>query len=190
MGVSKTVKLVKTGGVVIPEDSHIGLLCGVVHLGMQKGEFDHVPTLKDEVLLQFELQDVQSKEGKVAVVNKVVTNIMNSEKATLVKIVKAMGGNTTEGVDFEELIGKPVMVGMEKNSKDKVVPKTFTPVPRALKGEIKPLQTTPKILLEVEDITDAQAGEFLDWIRDKIKTRVKSNSDDTTTNESDDADLL
>lgn len=182
MAVSKILKKDANTGVSIPEGSHIGLFKGLVHVGTQENEFKGVKSLADQVLLQFELQDVLLGDGKPVTVSKIVRNSMH-EKANLLQIGKALGADTTHGIDFESLVGKPVMVNMEPNeAKTKVVVKSFSPLPTLLRKEVKPLIQTPQLLFDVETISDAQVKELPEWVQKIINNRVKNtsvyNSDD------------
>lgn len=173
MAISKTVKLDNSGGVDIAPDSYIGLLVRVVHLGVQKNTYEGTTTLKDQILLQFELQDVLMDSGNPITVSSIVTNSLKN-KAKFLKIAKAFGVDVTEGVDLEELIGKPIMVVMDHNTaKTKVVVKDFTKVPSSLLKTVKPLSGTPTVLLDVEEITEAQKSELSEWVRNIINNRIR-----------------
>lgn len=174
MALDKTVKVDKSGGVEIPEDTHIGLLVGVVHLGLQKNTYKGVTSVVDQVLLQFELQDVlMPATGKPVVVSKIVRSSLK-EKANLIAIVKALGADVEEGVVFEELIGRAVMVDMQKNANGKMVAKGFTKVSSINKSHVKPFQSTPKLFLDVDEITDGQKEELPEWIRKLINERERT----------------
>lgn len=180
MAVAKKLKLDKSGGIDIKADSYIGLLLGVVHLGTQKNIYKGVTSFVDQLLLQFELQDLILDNGKPVVVSKVVRNSMKA-KANLVSIGRDLGADVEEGIDFDELVGKPIMVEMGLNeAKTKVTVKGFSKLPKLLAKEVKPLMSTPRVLLDVDEITDSQVTELPDWVGKLIQGRVKSrdSSDD------------
>ena len=176
MAISKILKLDKSGGIDIPLDSHIGLLSGVIHLGIQKNSWKGVESLVDQVLLQFELQDILTDKGKPVVVSKIQRLSMKS-KANLLIITKALGANVDDGFDFHDLIGKPIIVNMGHNAdKTKVKIKDFSPLPKLLLKEVKPLMGTPKVWLDVDEITESQKSELSEWIQKLINGRVKENN--------------
>lgn len=175
MGVAKTLKLDKSGGVEIKPDSYIGLLLGVVHLGTQKNTYKGETSLVDQLLLQFELQDVLMDNGHPIVVSKVVRNSMK-QKATLTSIVADLGGDLEDGVDLDELVGKAILVEMGHNeAKTKVVVRGFSPMPKILAKEVKPLANTPRMFLDVEQLTDGNLEELPEWVRKLINERVRSS---------------
>ncbi len=179
MGIAKTFK-VSTGSskaVSIEFGSHIGLLLGLVHLGTQKSTYQGETTIKDQLFVQFELQDILTAEGQPVSFGKIMTNSMH-EKAVLTKLIKTLGVKDLEsGVDFEKLIGHPVMLNFELNKdKTKTSIKSFSPLPTMLKKEVKPLMNTPKLFLEVEDLTDGQKKELPPWILKIVDERIKSGS--------------
>lgn len=170
MAVNKKFKGDK--GFVIEEGTHVGLFLGLVHLGIQRGEFEGVVSYKDQVLIKFELPDVLSDKGTPLTLSKRVTNSSHS-KAELMKAVKALSGNSNvdEGVDFEELVGSPVMleVGHSKSGGAKIV--GYMPVPAALKKTIKPLMGEPVLLFDVEKISDKELEKMPEWLRKVINER-------------------
>lgn len=176
MGVNKTLKLDKStggGGVKVPEGSHIGLFVGLVHLGTHKNEFKGVSSFKDQVFLQFELQDILNDKGLPIVFGKVETNSMK-EKSNMLKFGKAIGANIDEGIDFEQLVGKPLLLNFAlNNAKTHVNIKSYSPLPALLRKEVKPLATTPRILMDVEAITEGQIKELPEWLQKKISQRIK-----------------
>lgn len=173
MAIASKLKLDKSGGVDIKPDSYIGLLLAVVHLGPQRNTYQGVTTIKDQLALQFELQDLLFDSGNPITVTKIETNSMKN-KANLVKFGKAIRANLEEGIDFEELISKPVLVNMDFNeAKTRVVIKSFTPLPSKDLKDVKPLIGTPKVLLDVDEITESQRKELPEWIGKLIAERVR-----------------
>lgn len=175
MAISKKLKLDKTGGVDIKPDSYIGLLLGVVHLGTQRNEYKGVVSHVDKLLVQFELQDVLNDNGEPIVYGKVERNSMKKQ-ANLVKLATAFGVNLEEGIDFEELVGKPVLLDIAKGeSSDKVGIRGYNKLPSVLKKEVKPLFNTPKLYLDVDEMTEGQMKELPEWVRKMINERIKTS---------------
>lgn len=176
MAISKTLKLDKSGGIDIQPDSYIGLLSGVVHIGTQKNEYKGVVSFVDQLALQFELQDVLLDNGTPVTVTKIMRNSMKS-KASLVAFGEAIGADLDKGMDFDTLVGKPVLVEMGFNeAKTKVGVKGFTKLPKMMMGQVKPLMKSPKIHLDVDSMTEMQVKELPEWIQKVINGRVRDNS--------------
>ncbi len=179
MPVEKKLKLDPTGGGLdIPAEPQIALFLGLTHIGLQRQVYEGVESLVDKVFLQFELQDVLTDKGTPIVHGKLERNSFR-DKANLIKFAKAIGLSSTqleEGVDFEELVGKPVMINFEKNKNGKVSAKEYSKLPAALKGAVKPLMNTPRINMDVEELTESQLGELPEFIRKMVKERVGGGS--------------
>lgn len=176
MAVSKTLKLDKSGGVDIKPDSYIGLLLSVIHVGTQKNTYKGVTSFVDQLALRFELQDLLSDKGNPVIVTKIMRNSMKS-KASLVAFGTAIGADLEQGMDFDNLVGKPVLVEMGFNeAKTKVGVKGFTALPSILRKEVKPLMGTPTVLLDVDSITESQSKELPEWLQKVISSRVSDSS--------------
>lgn len=181
MAISKKLKITKGELTVVPAEPTIGLLLGVVHIGIHKNVYLGVTSHVDQVLLQFELQDVLTDKGTPVVFSKLERNSLH-EKANIPKLGKAMGLDVEEGIDFEELIGKPVLLGLEHNKdKTRVNIKSYSPIPKMMKSAIKPLMGTPKLYLDVDELTEGQVAELPEWIRKKLTERVTSGAVEKST---------
>lgn len=156
---------------LVPEDTHVGLLHSIIHLGLQKNEFQGVVSIVDQVLLTFELPDVLLDDGRPATVNSRV-KVSTHTKSTLTKVVEALGGDTKEGVEFDQLIGKSVMLGILHNTKKTgVYIKTYMQTPATLKKHLKPLLNKKILHLDVDKITDHQKTELPKWVVKVIDER-------------------
>lgn len=187
MAISKKLKLDKSGGVDIKPDSYIGLLLGVVHLGTQKQTYDGKTSMVDKLFLQFELQDALTDAGNPIVFGKVERNSMK-KKANLLKLAGAYNIDMEEGIDFEELVGKPVLLDIgygEGKTEGAVGIRGYNKLPSVLKKEVKPLMGTPRVYLDVEELTEAQVSELPEFVQKMVKERV--DGENTSSNSSDDA---
>lgn len=189
MAINSKLKLDKSGGIDIKSDSYIGLLLSVVHLGMQKNSYKGVETVKDTIFFQFELQDLVTDKGHPVTYGKCERNSMRP-KANLVKLGEAFGVNMEEGLDFEELVGKPVLLDIGKSPEsDKVSIRAYNKLPSLLRKEVKPLMGTPKVLLDVEELTDSQIKELPEWVQKLVNSRVRNNSSESSNDSGDEIEL-
>jgi hypothetical protein len=179
MAISKKLKEDKSGGVDIPEGPTTALFLGIVHIGVQKNTYKGVTSYVDQALLQFELQDVLLPSGNPIVVSKIERNSLK-KKANMLKFGEAMKANTEEGMDFDELVGKPLTLNMGKNEAGtRVVIKSYGQLHPGLKGTVKPLMGTPRVYLDVDQLTEAQVSELPEFVQKMINERVKGQVPNT-----------
>ena len=184
MAVSKKLKLDKSGSIDIKPDSYIGLLLSVIHVGSQSNTYLGVTSIVDQLALRFELQDVLTDKGTPVVVTKVMRNSMKS-KASLVSFGAAIGADLEEGIDFESLVGKPVLVDMGYNeAKTKVSVKGFHKLSSRDRAAVKPLMGTPTVHLDVEEMSAAQIKELPEWLQKVISSRIKGDGEQTDSSSS------
>ena len=173
MAINKQLKLDKSGGIDIEPDSYVGLLVGVVHIGSHKNEYQGKTSIVDQLALQLELQDLLTQKGTPVTVTKIMRNSMKS-KASLIAFAEAMGADLENGIDFDKLIGKPVLVEMGFNqAKTKVGVKGFSKLPKTLKATVKPLMGTPKVFLDVDELTEGHIKELPEWLQKLVNERVR-----------------
>jgi hypothetical protein len=177
MSVAKVSKPKK--GVDIEEGSHVGLFLGLVHLGVQKGEYEGLVSYKDQVLLMFELPDITLEDGRPINLTARVTHSL-SKRATLLKVGKALNGgrDVKDGIDWEASIGKPVLLELKNNAKGTGVNiKGYMAVPDVMRKNLKPLINEPKLLLDVDAIGDKELEKLPEWVRKVINERVKEEGE-------------
>lgn len=159
----------------IPIEPTIGLLKSMVHVGRQRGEYKGESKITDQVLIQFELQDVTTSEGQPVTFGKVMTNSLH-EKAGMVKLATALGIDVdNEGIDLQAHAGKPVMLDIQKTSTGKPKIAGFSKLRQVDLKTVKPLNGTPLFLDEVEEISETQKKELPEWIQKLINARVKDD---------------
>jgi len=173
MAIAKKIK--QEEGISLPLGNHIALLSGVIHLGVQRNTYNNEESLKDQILLQFELQDELLPNGAPLTVSKTINNSASGPKSGLVLVGKAFGVDMqNDGLDFEAQLGKPVLLEIKPQEKDKSKQSVgaVSPLPKVLKGSVKPLVTSPKIYFDVEEITPTQLEELPPWIVNIIAKRI------------------
>jgi hypothetical protein len=176
MALNKEFKVKK--GISVEAGTHVGLLLSIIHLGVQKIEYAGEVSYKDQVLLVFELPDTTLEDGRPITISKRETHSVG-KKSNLLKAVKALNGGkdvAREGILYEILIGKPVMLELKENSKKTGVNVAgYMPVPDVLKKTLKPLVNEAKLYLDVEKISDKELEALPEWVRKVINERVKED---------------
>lgn len=171
-------KFVPKKGVEIQEGTHVGLFAGLIHLGTQRNEYEGKVSYKDQVLLKFELPDTTMDDGRPVTISKRETN-SGGAKSNMLKLVKALKGtkDLDDGVDYEELIGQPVMLEISHTNKGNASIKGYMPVPDFLKKTMKPLMVEPVLLFDVEQISDKELEAMPEWLQKLINERVQDGKD-------------
>ena len=172
MAVAKKFK-VQAAPVTIEEGTQIGIFIGLIHVGMQKSDFKGEISFKDQVLLKFELPDTLLSDGRPVTLIKRETNSI-AKKSNLLKVIKALkGGKEVDEVDFEELIGMPLMLDLKTNTKGTGVNITgYMAVPAGLKKNIKPQLNESTLLFDVETISAKELEVLPEWIQKLINERI------------------
>lgn len=171
-------KFIPKKSVEIPEGTQVGLFAGLIHLGTQRNEYEGKVSYKDQVLLRFELPDIILEDGRPITITKRETN-SGGAKSNMLKLVKALKGtkDLEDGVDYEELVGQPVMLEIAHTSKGNAKIDGYMPVPEFLKKTVKPLMTEPVLLFDVENISDKELEAMPDWLQKLINERVQDDKD-------------
>lgn len=183
MAVDKVSKVLKSGGVTIKPGSKLGLFLGIIHLGTQKSEFEGRVSYKDQVLLKFELPSVLLPDGRPVTLSKRETHVLGSGKgkeSNLLKLGRALNdGEKPEGIDWEESLGKPVLLELKEN-KDKtgVNISGYLVPPEEMVEKVKPLVNEPVLELDVDNIPDKAFKGFPEWLQKVINERVQPDDQD------------
>ncbi len=109
-----------------PVGTHIGRCIKIIDIGTHHGEYQGEPTVRSQVIVQFELPNETEEimgEQKPLIVSKFYTNSL-SEKANLRKDLQAWRGKafTAEELlrfDLANILGKAAMVTVVHNEKGK-----------------------------------------------------------------------
>lgn len=162
--------------VEISAGTQVGLFAGLIHLGTQKSDYKGEVTYKDQLLFQFELPDVLLGDGRPYVISKRETHSTGS-KSNLLKIMKALnqGKSVDEGISWESKLGKPIMLNLKENSKGTGMSiEGYMAAPSGL--TVKPLMGEPKLLLDVDKISEKELASLPSWIATLINARIKQDN--------------
>lgn len=178
MAISKIFKPGK--GVDIPVGSQIAIVQSIIHLGTQRTEYEGNVSYKDQILFTFELPEFVLENGHSVTLSKTETNT-SGIKGNLTKLLTAINGGkklTDDGLDLEDAIGKPLMltVGVTKTGNSKI--EGYTSIHDNLKKTLKPLIGTPRLLLDVEEISAKELSELPEWVQKIINERIDTTGND------------
>src|ERR1700676_1454752 len=120
MAIDKVSKPAK--GIDIPAGTYVALFAGLVHIGTQKGEYQGQVNYNDQVVAYFELPEVLKNDGNPITLSARMNHKLGTgkgKKSTMLVLGEALNGgkDCKDGIDWEEQIGKPLMVVLEENSK-------------------------------------------------------------------------
>lgn len=106
-----------------PTGNHVARCIRLVDLGTQHGTYEGKATVRNQVLISFELCNEAMEDGKPFTIGEFYTNSLN-EKAKLRHHLEAWRGraftdNELAGFDLQNILGKPVMVSIVVNDKGK-----------------------------------------------------------------------
>ena len=138
-----------------PVGTHVGRCVKIIDIGTQKGEYQGKATSRRQCIIGFELPTELMTEGDYAgkpfTVSRFYTSSLG-EKANLRKDLENWRGRAfteTElaGFDSKNILGKPCMLSLTKNDKNKV---RITGVMAMPKNMEAPAQVNPNVYFSLE----------------------------------------
>lgn len=156
-----------------PEGTHLARCYGLIDLGTQHGEYQGKPTVRRQVLVQWELPNemVESFEGgrKPAMVSKFYTLVL-SEKSNLQKDLESWRGRAftdeeAAAFDITKLMSKACMLSIV-HEKERAKVKAVMAVP---KGTEVPPQFNESFIFSFETYDHAAFMKIPDGIRKIIE---------------------
>lgn len=120
-----------------PAGTHVARCFALIDIGTQRGEYQGEPTIRNQIIAQFELPSELMDDGKPFICSKFYTNSLH-EKAALRHDLEAWRGRafTDEELkkfDLQVILGKPCMVTVQHttnpagNTKAKITAVTALP---------------------------------------------------------------
>lgn len=119
-----------------PTGNHVARCIRLVDLGTQHGTYEGKATIRNQVLISFELCNEHMGDGKPFTIGEFYTNSLN-EKAKLRAHLEAWRGRAfTEeelnGFDLENVLGKPCMVSIIANEKGRAKISAIASMPKGM----------------------------------------------------------
>ena len=160
-----------------PVGNHPARCIKIIDIGTQEGEYAGKPTYRRQIVVMWELptETFDNKEGKAVpfVVSKWYTASL-SEKANLrADLVNWRGRPFTDeelmGFEVKNILGKPCMVQVTHNDKQKAKVTAVSSVP---KGFEVPAQVNPSFYfsLEKDEFKQEDFDQMAEFFQNKIKT--------------------
>ena len=157
-----------------PVGTHVARCFKIIDIGTQRGEYQGKATVKRQCIVGWELPLELMTEGDFAgkpfAVSKFYTSSLG-EKANLRKdLANWRGRDFSEqelaGFDPQNILGKPCMLSLTKNDKDRV---RVTGVMALPKGSIVPDQINKTVYFSLDDFDRAVFDSLSDGIKKLIE---------------------
>lgn len=138
-----------------PAGTHRAVCVGLVDIGTQRGEFQGQVTVRNQVIIRWELSDEPMEDGQPYIVSGFFTNSLN-EKSRLRPLLEAWRGRAfTEeelgGFDLQSILGAPCLVTViHKDGRARVQSVSSLP-----KGMPKPQPKNPLKAFWIEEWSQA-----------------------------------
>ncbi len=191
MAIEKVSRVNETGNkkgelVKIESGSNVGLFAGIVHLGLQRSEYQGKVSFKEKVLLRFELPDVVMEDGRPIVLSKTETFNLSSYKgkeSNLLKVSRILTQSVDlkEGINWEEVLGRGVLLELKKSETTAFTNIVgYSSLPKSLSQSLKPLVDDGLLVFDVDTINDNEMNRLPQWVQKMINTRQRSGNDNLT----------
>lgn len=121
-----------------PAGNHVARCIKLIDLGTQHGEYQGQPTVRNQVMIQWELCDEKMDDGKPFIVSAFVTNSL-SEKAKLRGWLEAWRGRAftdeeLKGFDLQKVLGVGCMVNVIHSEKGKAHVSSVAKLPKSVQA--------------------------------------------------------
>lgn len=139
-----------------PVGAHVARCIALIDIGTHHGEYEGVANVRHQVIVKWELPGelIQSGEfeGKPFTVSEFYT-LSLGEKANLRKALVSWRGkeftdDELKGFDLKNVLGKPCMVQVGRNKKDRAKVQAVMSLP---KGMVAPEQVNPSVYFSLSD---------------------------------------
>lgn len=129
-----------------PTGTHVARCYSIIDIGTQRGEYQGQPTVREQVIIGWELPGELMDDGRPFTCSKFYTLSLN-EKATLRGDLESWRGRafTREELrqfDLQQIVGAPCMLSIVVNSNGRHVVAAITSLPRGM--TCPPLQNDPR----------------------------------------------
>ena len=153
-----------------PADTHAARCYRLVDLGTQRGTYQGEPTVRNQVMISWELPDALMDDGRPFVVSAFLTNSLG-EKAKLRAWLTSWRGreftaDELKKFDLQNILGAPALVTIVHNDKGKAVVTQVTKVP---KGMTVPPAVNPSFAFWLDEFDLEKFDSLPDGIKNIIK---------------------
>lgn len=157
-----------------PTGNHIARCIRLIDIGTQRGEYQGKPTVRNQVLVTWELCNEMMEDGKPFSVSRFYTNSLN-EKANLRADLESWRGRAFSPeelvkFDLQSILGKPCMLNVVRSEKDKAVVASIAAMP---KGTTAPECVNRPFAFWLDEWSD----EVFDGLPDGIKRLIAASDE-------------
>lgn len=164
-----------------PEGTHVARCVTLTDLGTQHGEFQGRATVRNQVMVMWELPNTKMQDGQPFIVSAFYTNSLN-EKATLRHHLEAWRGRAftapeLKHFDLQAILGKACLLQVIHNEGGRAKVSAVIALPA---GTVVPPQVNPSSTFWIDTATDAEFEAISDGLRaiiaasDEWKARGKA----------------
>lgn len=156
-----------------PVGAHLARCVRIIDIGTQKGEYKGMPTFRRQVVIAWELPGELMSSGEYAgkpfMVSQFYTASLHEKSGLRKDLAAWRTRDFTEqelaGFDLSSILGKPCMVSLIKNEKDKT---KINAVMGAPKGSAIPAQINPIMNFSLDDFNEATFNALSDGYKKLI----------------------
>lgn len=171
-------KATKRNFELAPEGTYPATIIAVADLGEHTSTWDGIPKRQYKWGIQFELSGPTTTDGKPFSIATTVTDSLHP-KSRFYPIAKAALGSVGFEVDFEDLLGKQVLVTVEHDTRDDKTWANVTNVSGLPAGMEAQETDTPKLYFDL-DAPDSEVYEKLPALfRKRIEARERQDMPQT-----------
>lgn len=170
-----------------PAGTHLARCIRLTDIGSQHGEYQGKPTVRNQVIITWELCGTKMTDGQPFIVSAWLTNSLN-EKANMRKFLEAWRGRPftmkeLTSFDLETILGKACMLQVVHTEKKKAKVNAIIALP---KNTTVPPQVNPSSTFWIDTATDEQFAALTDGIKaiiarsDEWKERMANRASATS----------
>lgn len=117
-----------------PAGNHVARCIKIIDIGTQRGEYQGKPTVRNQVLVTWELSNELMEDGKPFTVSRFYTNSL-SEKANLRADLESWRGRSFSPeelvkFDLQSILGKACMLNVVQNDKGRAIVSSVAAMPK------------------------------------------------------------
>ncbi len=161
-----------------PIGAHMARCIKLIDIGTHHGEYEGVPNVRHQIIIGWELPGELISDGEYAGQPFTVSEFYTlslGEKSKLRPMLESWRGkpfseDELRGFDLKNLLGKPCMVQVGRNKKDRAKVQAVMSSP---KGMTVPEQVNPSIYFDIADI----GGEAFEGLTKGIKGLIEKSDE-------------
>jgi hypothetical protein len=128
-----------------PQGNHAARCVGLIDLGTQRGEYQGKTTVRNQVMVRWELPDELMEDGKPFTVSKFYTNSLHEKSSLRADLIGWRGRDFTaeelQKFDLQSVLGAACLINVIHNDKGKAKVTAVAKLPKGMSiaGAVNPL---------------------------------------------------